>query len=309
MNRLMSRLWMVVALLVAVSSAQGTVWVDDFSNFTGTNLSSVSTYTDTNGQNPRSYTVTYNGMGSVTQTSPYLYQGDIGGGNKTAAFWNEPGTGNGRIRFATPLPATADLNEGIEVEWSMRVGFTNTTRGPIQIAGTALGDSGSLATPFNAYIRLQNTGGTGGNSQIDIQRNNGNLYKDLTGTNDPLRVDRLTLPNNIGDEFHTWKALVIRDPVENKAYWKLYLDGQQLLFTGPSGSPMWNGQQYSFKTFQEGFGSSGTNDPYIGLGDLNSQDSWDFEFDYVRYSDVPEPGSLALLALGSLVIGFRRRPR
>lgn len=297
-----------VLLAWAASPAMATAWLNHFDNWSGSNLTSVSDYTDTNGQNPRSYTVTYNtGMGGVTQSVPYLYQGDIGSGNKTAAFWNEPGTGSGRIRFATPLPASADLNEGIEVEWSMRVGFTNTGRGPIQIAGTALGDSGSLATPFNAYIRLQNTGGLDGNSHIDIQRNGGGLYKDLSGTNDPLRVDRLTLPTNIGDEFHTWKALVIRNPDENKAYWKLYLDGKQLLFTGPSGSPVWNGQQYSFKTFQEGFGSSGTNDPYIGLGDLNSQDSWEFEFDYVGFTDVPEPGCLALLGLSSLLVVARRR--
>ncbi len=301
-----TRTFAIIGVVVAAASPlNATVWTNDFNNWTGSNLTSVSSYTDANGANPLSYTVTFNtGMSGVTQSVPYLYQGDIGGGNKTAAFLNEVGTGNGRIRFATPLPASADLNQGIEVEWSMRVGFANTGRGPIQIAATADGAAGSGATPFNAYIRLRNSGDTQNRSYIDLLRNGGQSYSAVSDTS--LRVDVLYLPNNIGDEFHTWKAEVVRNAVENKAYWNLYLDGQKLLFGGASGSPTWNGQQFSFKTFQEGFGSTGTNDPYIGLGDLNSQDSWDFEFDYVRFSDVPEPASLAMLGLGVLWLVRRR---
>lgn len=297
-------------LLVVAASAQGATWVNEFNDFTGTNAAAVSNYTDTDGLNPNSYTVTFNGAGSITQAAPWLSQSDIGGGNQAAKFFNGSGEGNGRSRFSTALPASMDLSQGIAVAWRMKVGAANTTRGPIQIGATVSGGgTGSATDAFNAFIRLQNSGDASGSSFIDIQRNGGGLYKDLSGSNDPLRVDRLVLGSNLADQFHQWTAAAVYNLDDNKAYWKLWLDGQLLLFNGPSGSPVLSGEQFSFRTFQEGF----TGAPYIGLGDLNNQDMWDFEFDYVNYRDdgamffVPEPGALSLLAIGAVLLKRRSR--
>jgi hypothetical protein len=75
---------------------------------------------------------------------------------------------------------------------------------------------------------------------------------------------------------------------------------------------MLGGEQYSFSTFMEGFDGNVHNQPYIGMGDLNTQDAWDMEFDYINHRDdglfliVPEPGSLILLAVGGVLLGRRR---
>jgi hypothetical protein len=87
-----------------------------------------------------------------------------------------------------------------------------------------------------------------------------------------------------------------------------------LQFGGDSGGLNldWNDEQWSFRTFtstSEGF----SGDPYIGLGDLNTQDAWDMEFGYVNYRDdgfsghwVPEPTTLLLLAIGGCLVRRRR---
>lgn len=307
MNIPMSRVLSAAILLAAAGSVQGTIWVSDFDNWSGQDLNAVSSYTDTNGGNPKSFTVTYNDLSGLP--AGWLTQGDVAG-NKTAKFSNAVDSITGRARFSTPTASSMDLAEGISVVWEMRVGAANVTRGPIQITGTVSGTgTGTSTDAFNAYIRLRNSGDPSGNSYVDIQRNGGGLYKDLTGTNDPLRVDTLVLGSNLANEFHTWCAAVIHNPDDNKAYWKLWLDGTLLLFSGPSGSPVLNGEQYSFRTFQEGF----TGASYIGLGELNKQDAWDFEFGFVNYRDdgvmffVPEPSALLLFAAGSLLL-TRRRP-
>jgi len=288
-------LWAVAITFVAAGSVRATEWVADFTSvppesWSGSDNSAVANYTDTTGANPNSYTVTYQGAGNVP--AGWLTQGSRAGAPTTARFWNVQDSINGRARFSTPLPTTMDLAEGISVGWKMRVGSANVTRGPIQIAATVSGSAGgSSPQAFNAYIRLRNSGDPSGNSYIDIVRNGGGLYRDLTGSNDPLRVDTLVLGSNLADTYHDWSAAVVYNASDNKAYWKLWLDGTLLLFTGPSGSPTLNGEQYSFRTFQEGF----TGAEYIGLGELNSQDVWDFEFDCVAYKD----DGLAMLTCGT----------
>lgn len=267
-----------MAALGTVTAAHANQWLADFDDWSGQNGTSVSNYTDIGGLNPRSFSVQADVLIGPAQAEPWLSQGDAGG-NKAAKFLNIVDSSNGRVRFRSNLPETMDLTQGISVAWRMRVGPDNTGRGQIQIAVTTTG--ATSGSPFNAYIRLRNSGHATGNSFIDILRNGGGQYSGLTGANDPLRVDTLVLNKNLTNQFAQWSAAIVHEPVENKAYWKLWLDGELLLFDGPSGSPELNGEQYSFRTFQESF----TGDPYIGLGDLNTQNAWDFEFDCVVYKD------------------------
>lgn len=291
---------------LSVAAAQGSIWVSEFNDWSGVNGTSVSNYTDTDGLNPNSFAVQADVLIAPAQNDPWLSQGDVGG-NKTAKFNNIVNSSNGRVRFRTNLPGSMDLTQGVAVAWQMRVGADNTGRGQIQVAATTDGTTTGL--PFNAFVRLRNSGHASGNSYIDILRNGGGLYSGLSGANDPLRVDTLVLDSNLTDEFAQWTATIVHNAEDNKAYWKLFLNGELLQFTGPSGSPELNGEQYSFRTFQESF----TGVPYIGLGDLNTQDAWDFEFGYLNYRDdgaiyfVPEPASLLLMAVCGLVVSRRRR--
>ena len=136
------------------------------------------------------------------------------------------------------------------------------------------------------YYRVQD------GTTLQIQSNSGSLYGD---------IDALTIPTVSDGDYHTWVSTVKVD--SGTAYWDLQLDGAQLLFTGASGSPVLDGDQYSFKTGPNDF----SGDPYIGLGELNTQETWDFEFDYVHWQNVPEPASLALLAAGlCCLLAWRR---
>jgi hypothetical protein len=305
-----------------VQPAGATVWSSQFDTWSGSDGTSASTYTDTTGANPRSYGIWTASSNWSGLAAGWLTQGTIEGTNKTAKFNNVADAKNGRARFGTALPSTMDSNGGVAVAWRMRVGPTNPGRGPFQICLTS---DGAVHTPttenaltISAFIRVRNNGGTGG-SVIDIQRNGGSSYSTAT---DPLKIDVLTLPTNISNEWHQWSASVIRDQATGYGYWKLWLDGSQLLFTGSAGSPTFDpdgagpevSQQFSFATkILEGFDGTVHNEPYIGLGDLNSQDAWDFEFDYVNYKDdgigyfVPEPASLMLLVLGAGLLSRRRK--
>ena len=318
----MKRALVLLALSAFIGPAWAGTWVNQFDNFSGSDGTAVSNYTDTNGLNPRSYGMWSTSSNWSALPAGWLTQGTIEGSNKTAKFANPADSLSGRARFGTALPASMDADGGVAVAWRMRVGAANPTRGPIQICVTSDGAThlSSADNPLtnSAFVRVRNNGGAGG-TQIDILRNNGNLYANATA---PYKINTLTLGSNLADEWHQWTASVIRDPATNHGYWKLWLDGTLLAFTGDSGSPMYDpdgagpeaSQAFSFATLlHEGFGGTVNNEPYVGLGDLNTQDVWDFEFDYVNYQDdgigffVPEPASLMLFAAGSLLITRKRR--
>lgn len=304
-----------------IQPASATVWANNFNNFTGSDGTSVSTYTDQTGTDNRSYYIMTQASDWSGLPAGWLTQGDIESGNKTAKFNNVADGFKGRAKFGTDLPTSMDAVGGVAVAWRMRVGPTNPSRGPIQIC---LSDDGSTVSSDNtrttsAFFQVKNNGGTG-NTTIDILRNGGSSYSSVT----PGNIVPLTLGSNLNNEWHQWTAAVVFDATAKIGYWKLWLDGTQLLFTGTAGSPMYDpdgagpqaSQQFSFYTSvtKDGFGGSATNKPYIGLGDLGSNlDVADFEFDYVNYKDdgvgyfVPEPASLALLAAGACLLARRRR--
>ncbi len=261
----------------------------EFTSFTGSDASSVSPVTSSTGDTPAGdFTILYNG---VSQGVDWLTQGLISGSPETAKF-SYPGTGgagNARARFGAPLTSSMAANDGVNVTWNARYGDYSIGRGPIQIA---VYDTGTQAgTPYSAYLRVQN------GTSLAILNNSGNHYGG---------IDILTIPTVADGEYHTWESTVKVDSAT--AYWDLHLDGTQLLFTGLDGSPTLDGTQYSFLTASSAFTAipqgSGA---YIGLGELKSQEVWDFEFDYVRWQNIPEPGSLALLAAGLCCLLARRR--
>jgi hypothetical protein len=202
-------LFVAAACLLTTAAAQGAIWESDFSNWTGTDAASVSSYTDINGMNPRSF-VTDAVISPSQEGVPWLSQGDVGG-NKTANFNNiatDPAT-TGRVRFRSNLPGSMRLDTGVSVAWDMRVGADNAGRGPIQIAATLDGQPAANQYKHSAYIRLRNSGHESGNSYIDIQRNGGGLYSDRP---DNLLIERLVLDSNLTDEFHQWTAFAIHNP-------------------------------------------------------------------------------------------------
>ena len=280
------------AALSAGGAVHATEWLCDFDSFTGSDGAAAAGYTDIDGLNPRVYGM-WTASSQWSNLAPgWLTQGNIGGGSMTARFSNVADGRNGRARFGTALPGSMDADGGVALTWRMRVGPANPTRGPIQICVTSDGAiNGDNTLTNSAFIAVRNNGGVGGTT-IDILRNGGTSYSttsDLT-----FRIKVLTLGNNLSDQWHQWSASVIRDPATGHGYWKLWLDGTQLLFGGAAGSPMYDpdgegpepSQQFSFVTMvHEGFDGTVHNEPYIGLGELNTQDIWDFEFDCVAYRD------------------------
>jgi hypothetical protein len=280
-----------VVVLMLAGTAQALViekYEADFTSFAGSDASAVSPVTSSTGHTPAGdFTVTFvGGGGQAPKGTDWLTQGLIDGSLETAKF-SHPGTGGaggGRARFSAPLTSSMAANDGVQVAWSASYGDYAIGRGPIQIAVTD--DGTNAGTEYNVYYRVQN------GTTLQIQNNSGNLYGD---------IDALTIPTVSDGDYHTWVSTIKVDG--GTAYWDLQLDGAQLLFTGADGSSMLNGDQYSFKTDPNDF----TGDPYIGLGEVNTQETWDFEFDYVNWQNVPEPASLALLAAGlCYLLAWRR---
>ncbi|HPZ97248.1 MAG TPA: hypothetical protein PLT93_03855 [Phycisphaerae bacterium] len=259
----------VMTALTVTAAVQATTWVADFTSvapetWEGSDAAAVAAYVDTDGNNPNVFTVTFNG---ATGLSPgWLTQGDRGGVPTTAKFWNPAGDGkSGRARFSTNLPSSMDANGGISFGWTARYGNYAMARAPIQIAVTDTGLSQTEGgVEYTVYLNVQN------GTTLRVQQNGGGFYS---------TIEPLTIPN-VGDgQYHQWSCAVITSG--GMAHWKLWLDGTLLLFGGTDGAHLLNGEQFSFQTATNDF----SGDPYIGLGDLQNTDIWDFEFDCVTYKD------------------------
>lgn len=262
---------------VATCQVQATTWLADFTSvapevWTASDSAAKADYADTTGSNPNAFTVTFNG---ATGLSPgWLTQGERGGVPTTAKFWNPAGDGKGgRARFSTPLPSSMDAAGGVSFGWTARYGSYAMARAPIQLAVTDTGVTGGVQ--YNVFLNLQN------GTSLRVQSNGGSYYS---------TIDALTIPNAGDGQYHQWSCAVIT--AEGTAHWKLWLDGTQLLFTGTDGAHTYNGEQFSFKTGTNAFSGA----PYVGLGDLQSTDVWDFEFDCVTYKD----NGLEMLTCGVL---------
>lgn len=257
-------------------------FVSEFTTFMNSNEHSLSPMISCDPNIATSRLFHVQGIDTTLVPLGWLSQGSILGVPSTAKFYNPPGDATrGRERFRTflPLSNSYDPAKGMAVAWNMRVGNYALGRGPIQIvfprvSGPFGTSEDRLAIPgdvFNAYVRIQN------GTNVNILRNGGSTY---------AGINTLVLPASVADEYHQWTAAVCYQASDQLAYWNLWLDGQKLLFTGSNadgsaGSPVGpGGQVFSFRTFLEDV----TGDPYIGLGELQTQpaNGWDFEFDWVR---------------------------
>jgi hypothetical protein len=231
--------------------------------------------------------------GATGKAAPgWLTQGSIGGTPTTAKFYHKipPGTANARARFSAVLPSewrTGGLQDtGLRVNYGMKYASDYSSgRGSIQVCFPT--QSYGL---FDAYLRVRHVAG-GANTMIQPRDNAGNA----------VNVDEMSLvdgngnPRNISDAWHDWTAVVVYGEYADYGsgarywtYWDLSLDGQQLLFTGTNGSPLFNGHTYSFRRFVEASPNGVSGDAYIGLGELNNQNYWNFECDYVNFANVPD---------------------
>ena len=242
-------------------------------------------------------------VGSPAPNPGWLTQGSIGGTPTTAKFAH---TGsNGRARFSQPMPAGWDVGaSGMTVEYGLKMKSEyDAIRGPVQIGVPAASvDGGGASGRFNTYLRVRQEP-TGERRWLVVPLRNGGAW---WGTGEYV------LPDDIGDEWHDWKVVwrygeyadyggEYGGEVRNWSLWDVYLDGEHLLFPGDHGSPVFEGQTYSFRTF--------TNDDVdyiVGLGEVQCHPDWNFEVDYVNMRNVPEPATLVLLALGGLLMRRRR---
>lgn len=242
-------------------------WVADFTNWVGQDVTAVSAYTDTNGQNPNQF----GPPGSVPGTG-WLTQGTRVGVPTTAKFlYPVPGgSGNQRSAFSSNLSTQMLAEAGLSFAWKARYGNYSIGRGPVFLQVI---DSANNA--HRVYFRVQN----GTNMRI-INNSGGNM----------AGIDNLVLPYNVSNPplYHDWSAAVITATEEvspgtfqNRAHWKVWLNGQQLLFTGANGTHVYQEETYSFFTVRDSTEAAGQ----YRLGELNQQTTWDFEFDCVAYRD------------------------
>ena len=273
---------LVVVVFIATVSARADImrFESDFTDWTGQDASSWSPVSSSTGHTPGGdgdwYATTTGGP------SGWLTQGDIAGIPTTAKFYSA--SSGYRGRFRTDLPAEWVSNglqdTGLRVDYGLYLaaGYL-ARRGSIQICFP------TIHGMFDAYIRVQN--GADPHTMIRPLRNGGSNYNE---------VDTLYLedgdgnPRYIADEWHDWTVIVAYAYADgsDRAYWDLFLDGEQLLFGGSDGSPVLDGHTWSFRT------PVGERDTYIGLAELDTSfPPFDFAFDYVNFANTPEPAPVA----------------
>ena len=222
--------------------------------------------------------------------SGWLVQGHSDQAPTTARFWNPLDGKTGRARLIAPqgFGPLYDPLKGLAVAWRMKLGDYAIVRGPIEISFAAT--PGPLPTKFdsttipqgmtfNAYVLIEY------GRAVSILRNGGPKYEG---------IDTLLLPASVANEYHQWTAGVCYNPEDGRAYWNLWLDGNQLMFAGNSadgsaGSPVGpGGLVFSFRTWANDTG----HDPFVAIGDMGVPypDYWDMEFDWVRLVSWSQPG-------------------
>jgi len=266
-------LGVVLVMLLAAGPIWAAEWVADFKNFSGQDMTAVSNYIELGGGNPGSFAVTFS---TTPRGTGWLTQGTRGGIPTTAKFLHPGvgGAGSGRARWTTTFPTTMLGETGMSFAWKARYANYSIGRGPVQLIVRDSADNG-----HRPYFRVQN----GVNLRI-LNNSGGNM----------AGIDNLVLAYNVSDPplYHQWSASVVTADEEtapgsgifqNAGHWKVWLNGQLLVFTGTNGEHTYDGQTYSFKTIRDATVTPTATE--FCLGEVNTQDRWDFEFDAIAFRD------------------------
>ncbi|HPU26516.1 MAG TPA: hypothetical protein PL151_03385 [Phycisphaerae bacterium] len=272
---------MAALVIGAPAFADVASYESDFTNFGGSDASSISTISSSTGNMPGSnWTVTTSsGVGAG-----WLTQGTIDGTPTTVKFFHNSATTNAKARFSTWLPplwrAIGLQDTTLIVEYRMKYGVGyNATIGAIQIVYP------TRYANFDSVIRVRQTA-PDANTLVMPRREGG----------DAVGVNELDLGRDINGEWHDWRVEVRYGEYANYdtklrywSYWNVYLDGEKLFFSGPNGSPTFQGQTYSFRRSNDN-SSSLWSQAFIALGEMGNSKAWEFECDYVNFSaEITDP--------------------
>ncbi|HOQ84677.1 MAG TPA: hypothetical protein PLQ89_03070 [Phycisphaerae bacterium] len=184
---------MAALVIGAPAFADVASYESDFTNFGGSDASSISTISSSTGNMPGSnWTVTTSsGVGAG-----WLTQGTIDGTPTTVKFFHNSATTNAKARFSTWLPplwrAIGLQDTTLIVEYRMKYGVGyNATIGAIQIVYP------TRYANFDSVIRVRQTA-PDANTLVMPRREGG----------DAVGVNELDLGRDINGEWHDWRVEV-----------------------------------------------------------------------------------------------------
>lgn len=262
-----------------------------FTTWAGVDATATSPVTSSTGHTPGSdWRVTYD-QGTGRAAPGWITQSTRDGIPTTARFFHTmpPSPLTSRFRWSADYPAawiTGGLQDtGLTVFAGMMFapGFEPSDRGGLYVSFPTVHGA------FNVYLCVRNPAANP--TQTIVFPSNGGFTNPSYGA-DPLG---LTAggggPRTIAGEWHDWTIIAEYGEFAHYggtlgpavpthwAYWDVYLDGEQLLFAGENGSPVFNGHTYSFRSWTQGTATE------VALLEMTRVSFYDFASDYVNFSN------------------------